>query len=129
LGSIIITPEIWDYIVYLLQLIYGKKAALPPVFNTPEERKFYEAQQAAEKRIANLRSKNAETDGEFLIKMLLAINYSFPSLTFDYLFNQTMAQIQWLYNYALESVSYEVSAQACAAGNMKKNKKLEFFIK
>jgi hypothetical protein len=67
---------------------------LPPTFNTPEEKKFYEAQQAAEKRIANLRKENSSTDEDFLIKMLLAITYSFPNLSFDYLFNQTMAQIQ-----------------------------------
>ena len=127
-GNVIMTSEIWDYIIYILQLSYGKKVVLPPTFNTPEERKFYEAQQAAEKRIANLRKENSPTDEDFLIKMLLAITYSFPNLSFDYLFNQTMAQIQWLYKYALESVSYEVNAQACATGNMKKNKKLEFFI-
>ena len=67
---------------------------LPPTFNTPEERKFYEAQQATEKRIAKLRATNKQADEDFLIKMLLAITYSFPNLSFDYLFNQTMAQIQ-----------------------------------
>lgn len=128
LGDVIMTNEIWDYITYVLQLTYGKKVVLPPTFNTPEERKFYMAQQAAEKRIAELRKNNKPVDDDFLIKMLLAITYSFPNLSFDYLFNQTMAQIQWLYKYALESVSYEVNAQACATGNMKKNKKLEFFI-
>jgi hypothetical protein len=30
---------------------------------------------------------------------------------------------------AAQEVSYSVNAQACAAGNMKKGKKLEFFIK
>jgi hypothetical protein len=47
----------------------------------------------------------------------------------DYLINQTMAQIQWLQKQAAGAVSYEVNAQAFAAGNMKKGKKLEFFIK
>jgi hypothetical protein len=64
-----------------------------------------------------------------LMKNLLSITYSFPSLTFDYLFDQTMAQIHWLAKYAAQEVSYRVSAQACAAGNMKKGSKLEFFIK
>lgn len=128
-GDVIITPEIWDYIVYLLQLTYGKKVVLPPTFSSEEERKFYEAQKAAEAKIAEIRSKNNSTDDEILIKMLLCITYKFPSLTFDYLFNQTMAQIHWLHNYAKGSVSYEVNAQACAMGNMKKNQKLDFFIK
>lgn len=59
----------------------------------------------------------------------LAITYAFPSITFDYLFNQTMAQIQWLQKKAAGAVSYEVNAQAYAAGNVKKGKKLDFFIK
>lgn len=128
-GDVIITPEIWDYIVYLLQLTYGKKVVLPPTFSSEEERKFYEAQKAAEAKIAEIRSKNNDSDDEILIKMLLCITYKFPSLTFDYLFNQTMAQIHWLHNLAKGSVSYEVNAQACAMGNMKKNQKLDFFIK
>jgi hypothetical protein len=40
-----------------------------------------------------------------------------------------MAQIQWLQTHAAGAVSYEVNAQAFAAGNTKKGKKLEFFIK
>ena len=61
--------------------------------------------------------------------MMLTITYKFPSLTIDYLFNQTMAQIQWLQRMAAGAVSYEVNAQAFAAGNVKKGKKLDFFIK
>jgi hypothetical protein len=64
-----------------------------------------------------------------LAKILLYITYAFPSITIDYLINQTMAQIRWLQKYAAGAVSYEVSAQALAAGNMKKGKKLDFFIK
>lgn len=63
------------------------------------------------------------------MKLLLRITYSFPSLTFDYLLDQTMAQILWLHTYAAGAVSYEVNAQAFAAGNMKKESKLDFFIK
>jgi hypothetical protein len=40
-----------------------------------------------------------------------------------------MAQILWLQKYAAGAVSYEVNAQAFAAGNVKKGKKLDFFIK
>jgi hypothetical protein len=40
-----------------------------------------------------------------------------------------MAQIQWLQKYAAGAVSYEVNAKAFAAGNVKKGKKLDFFIK
>jgi hypothetical protein len=59
----------------------------------------------------------------------LAITYAFPSITIDYLLDQTMAQIQWLQKYAAGAVSYEVNAKAYAAGNVKKGKKLDFFIK
>lgn len=50
-------------------------------------------------------------------------------MTIDYLVDQTMAQIQWLQKHAAGAVSYEVNAQAFAAGNVKKGKKLDFFIK
>jgi hypothetical protein len=44
-------------------------------------------------RIQKIKNKNKKTDVNGVMKNLLAITYSFPSLTFDYLFNQTMAQI------------------------------------
>ena len=79
-------------------------------------------------KIARLKAKK-NGDKDALIKIMLSITYAFPSFTIDYLFNQTMAQIQWLQQYAAKSVSYEVNAQAFAAGNMKKGQKLDFFIK
>lgn len=86
------------------------------------------AQREQEEKIAKLKqSRNGDKDG--LAKILLSITYAFPSITIDYLCNQTMAQIQWLQKYAAGAVSYEVNAQAMAAGNMKKGKKLDFFIK
>jgi hypothetical protein len=85
------------------------------------------AQQAANEKIRRMRAKKGDAEG--LIKMMLVITYKFPSLTIDYLFNQTMAQIQWLQKMAAGAVSYEVNAQAFAAGNTKKGKKLDFFIK
>ncbi len=86
------------------------------------------AQREQEEKIAKLKqSRNGDKDG--LAKILLSITYAFPSITIDYLCNQTMAQIQWLQKYAAGAMSYEVNAQAMAAGNMKKGKKLEFFIK
>ena len=86
------------------------------------------AQREQEEKIAKLKqSHNSDKDG--LAKVLLSITYAFPSITIDYLCNQTMAQIQWLQKYAAGAVSYEVNAQALAAGNMKKGKKLDFFIK
>ena len=86
------------------------------------------AQTEQEEKIAKLKqSHNSDKDG--LAKVLLSITYAFPSITIDYLCNQTMAQIQWLQKYAAGAVSYEVNAQALAAGNMKKGKKLDFFIK
>jgi hypothetical protein len=57
------------------------------------------------------------------------ITYAFPSLTIDYLFNQTMAQIRWLQEHAAGAVSYSFNEKAMAAGNVKKGKKLDFFIK
>jgi hypothetical protein len=63
------------------------------------------------------------------MKNILSITYSFPSITIDYLFDQTLAQIHWLAKMAAQEVSYSVNAQAFAAGNMKRGKKLEFFIK
>ena len=86
------------------------------------------AQREQEEKIAKLKqSRNGDKDG--LAKILLSITYAFPSITIDYLCNQTMAQIQWLQKYAAGAMSYEVNAQALAAGNMKKGKKLDFFIK
>ena len=86
------------------------------------------AQREQEEKIAKLKqSRDGDKDG--LAKILLSITYAFPSITIDYLCNQTMAQIQWLQKYAAGAVSYEVNAQALAAGNMKKGKKLDFFIK
>lgn len=61
------------------------------------ERQFYLAQQKAEQKINRLRAKQAqqnETDKDLLMKVFLAIMYAFPSFTFDYLLDQTMAQIQ-----------------------------------
>ena len=86
------------------------------------------AQKEKEDKINRIKSQR-QSDKDGLIKIILSITYAFPSLTFDFLFNQTMAQIQWLQKYAAGAVSYEVNAQAMAAGNMKKGKKLDFFIK
>lgn len=128
--NIIINPDIWEYILYILQLSCGIRVVKPPTFNSEEERKWYLAQKANEDRIAKIRAKNqSKQDEDQLLKILLSIIYSFPSFTMDYLINQTMAQIQWLQKQAAGAVSYEVNAQAFAAGNMKKGKKLEFFIK
>lgn len=86
------------------------------------------AQREQEEKIAKLK-QSRDNDKDGLAKVLLSITYAFPSITIDYLCNQTMAQIQWLQKYAAGAVSYEVNAQALAAGNMKKGKKLDFFIK
>jgi hypothetical protein len=78
-------------------------------------------------KIQQIKSQKT-SDGDSLIKSFLTIQYKF-NLSFDYLAEQTMAQIQWLQQYAAGAVSYEVNAQAFAAGNTKKGKKLDFFIK
>ena len=124
----IITEEIWERIVYLLKLSCGEKVMPPLTFDSEEARKFYLAQKAAEERINRIRSQGKQ-DVDSLSKMMLSIIYAFPSITIDYLWNQTLAQIQWLQKYAAGAVSYEVNAKAFAAGNIKKGKKLDFFIK
>jgi hypothetical protein len=66
----------------------------PQIFHSPEERAFYLKQQELEEKIKKIKDDNKENgDKEGLLKSMLSITYSFPSLTFDYLFNQTMAQI------------------------------------
>ena len=127
-NDITITAEIWDHILYLLKLSCGEKVVQPPVFDSEEARKLYLAQQEQEEKIRRIKSQGNH-DKEGLIKGLLAITYAFPSITIDYLLDQTMAQIQWLQKYAAGAMSYEVNAKAYAAGNVKKGKKLDFFIK
>lgn len=64
------------------------------VFKTEAAKKFFLAQREADEMIKSLRENNSNGDSEALIKTFLRITYAFPSLTFDYLSNQTMAQIQ-----------------------------------
>lgn len=130
INNVTITEEIWEYILYLLKLSYGEKVEKPLTFDSEEARQFYLAQKAQEEKIAALKAKNPkQTDENGLMKMMLSITYAFPSITIDYLWEQTMAQIHWLQKYAAGAMSYEVNAQAFAAGNVKKGKKLDFFIK
>ena len=124
----IITEEIWEYVLYLLKLSYGEKVTPPLTFDSEEARKFYLAQKAAEERIKKIKGAKAG-DIDSLSKMMLSITYAFPSFSFEYLWDQTLAQILWLQKYAAGAMSYEVNAQAFAAGNVKKGKKLDFFIK
>lgn len=125
-----ITEEIWDYIIYLLKLSYGEKVTKPLTFDSEEAKQFYLKQKELENKIRKTKEKGSQdSSSDSIMKIFLSIIYAFPSLTIDYLFDQTMAQIQWLQNYAAGSVSYEVNAKAFAAGNMKKGSKLDFFIK
>lgn len=125
--NITITSEIWEYILYLLRLSCGEKVEKPRIFSSEDERQFYLAQKKMEEKIKKIKSQKPG-DSEALLKSFLTIQYKF-NLSFDYLAEQTLAQIQWLQGYAAGAVSYEVNAQAFAAGNMKKGKKLDFFIK
>ncbi len=127
IGDNTITEEIWERIIYLLKLSCGEKVTPPPTFDSEEARKLYLAQKAAEEKIRKIRSQKGDADT--ISKMMLSITYAFPSITIDYLWNQTLAQIQWLQKYAAGAMSYEVNAKAFAAGNVKKGKKLDFFIK
>ena len=127
-NGVTITPQIWNYIVYLLKLSQGERVTQPRTFSSPEERAFYLKQMEYEEKIKKIK-QDAKNDKDGIIKMCLYITYCFPSLTLDYLFNQTMAQIYWLQKIAAESVSYSFNEKAFAAGNVKKGKKLDFFIK
>lgn len=144
IDGVTITKEIWEYFIYVLKLCYGERAskpqAMPSLENMSEEaRKFFLAQQEMEKKLQKIRKtgKHYDSSGKLInnefddgiAKIFLTIIYEFPSLTFDYLYQQTMAQILWLQRYAAGAMSYEVNAQAFAAGNFKKGKKLEPFIK
>lgn len=144
IDGVIITKEIWEYFIYVLKLCYGEKARKPqaPISlegMSEEARKFFLAQQELEAKLQKIRRTGIHYDSngkaiqntsdDAIAKIFLTIIYEFPSLTFDYLFQQTMAQILWLQRYAAGAMSYEVNAQAFAAGNFKKGKKLEPFIK
>lgn len=126
-----IDSEIWDYLVFIIKLSCGEKIEKPRDLSSisPAEKKWIEAQKKMQERIDSIKSKARQVDKDVIIKMLLSITYAFPALNFDYLFDQTMAQIKWLQKYAAESVSYNVNSMAYAAGNVKKNSKLDFFIK
>jgi len=129
-NGVIMTNEICDYALYILKLSCGEKVSAPLVFTSEAARKFYLAQKKNDEIISSIRSqsgKNKDKDG--LLKTFLSIEYSFPSYSHEYLLDQTMVQIQWLQKLAAGAVSYEVNAKAFAAGNTKKNSKLEFFIK
>ena len=125
--DITITEEVWEYILYVLRLSCGEKVEKPRTFASEDERQFYLAQKKMEEKIKNIKAQKPG-DSDSLLKSFLTIQYKFH-LSFDYLAEQTLAQIQWLQGYAAGAVSYEVNAQAFAAGNMKKGKKLDFFIK
>ena len=127
IGNITITNDIWEYILYVLKLSCGEKVEKPRTFTSEDERQFYLAQKKMDEKIKKIKSQKPG-DSEGLIKSFLTIQYKF-NLSFEYLAEQTMAQIQWLQTHAAGAVSYEVNAQAFAAGNMKKGKKLDFFIK
>ena len=111
----------------MLRLSCGEKVEKPRTFDSEDERQFYLAQKKMEEKIKTIKSQKPG-DSDALLKSFLTIQYKF-NLSFDYLAEQTVAQIQWLQTHAAGAVSYEVNAQAFAAGNMKKGKKLDFFIK
>ena len=126
-GTVTITSDICNYIIYVLKLSCGEESAKPKIFATEAAREMYLAQLEFEKKIRKIKSKAGDNDS--LIKSMLTIIYCIPSFTFDYLFSLTMAQIRWLHNYAAKSASYEITAKAYAAGNLKKGKTPDFFIK
>jgi len=126
-GAVTITSDIWNYLIYVLKLSCGEKEKKPMIFTDEASKQLYLAQLEMEKRVNKIKNGGGKGDDVQILKMLLSIIYQFPSLTLDYLFNQTMAQIHWLYGYAMKSVSYEVTSAAYTAGNLKKGTKLHFF--
>lgn len=126
-GAVTITADIWNYLIYVLKLSCGEKEKKPMVFTDEASKQLYLAQLEMEKRVNKIKNGDGKGDDTQILKMLVSIIYQFPSLTLDYLFNQTMAQIHWLYGYAMKSVSYEVTSAAYTAGNLKKGTKLRFF--
>lgn len=126
-GVVTITSDIWNYLIYVLKLSCGEKEKKPMVFTDEASKQLYLAQLEMEKRVNKIKNGDGKGDDTQILKMLVSIIYQFPSLTLDYLFNQTMAQIHWLYGYAMKSVSYEVTSAAYTAGNLKKGTKLHFF--
>ena len=126
-NDVTITEEIWEYVLYVLRLSCGEKVEKPRTFASEDERQFYLAQKKMEEKIKKIKAQ-APGDSEGLLNSFLSIQYAF-NLSFEYLAEQTMAQIHWLQKHAAGAVSYEVNAKAFAAGNMKKGKKLDFFIK
>ena len=68
----------------LVQLSYGEKTSLPPVFDSEAARELYLAQKKNEDRIRQLRAQKSSNE-EGLLKMFLSIIYAFPSITFDWL--------------------------------------------
>lgn len=127
-NDITITSDIWNYIIYVLKLSCGEKESKPITFQDERSKQLYLAQKEFEQQVNKIKGKSGG-DNEQLLKIILTITYEIPSLTFDYLLNQTMAQIHWLYNYAAKSVSYKITAKAYAAGNLKKGSSPDFFIK
>lgn len=92
INDITMTAQIWNYLIYVLKLSCGEKTTQPLVFDSPEAKEFFLKQQEYENRINKVKANKEGTD-DGLAKVLLAITYSFPSLTIDYLLQQTMAQI------------------------------------
>ena len=75
----------------MLKLSCGEKVEKPRTFGSEAERKFYLAQKEMDERIKKIKSQK-QGDSEGLLKAFLSIQYKF-NLSFDYLAEQTMAQI------------------------------------
>ena len=124
-----ITREVLEYLFYVIKESNGERVEEPHQFASEAERAFYLAQKEYEDQIKSMRQKQQGGGQDAMLKIFLSITYVFPSFTFEYLFEQTLAQIRWLQKYAAEATSYEVNKEIFAAGNMKKGSKLNFFIK
>lgn len=122
---------LWDYILYIIWISFGEKRDKPKIFNSEAEEEFFKLQKESEDRIKQIRSRGVNITNDHsnnknqLLSVFSVIMYSFKQLDFNFLFNCTNAQINWLYQQAYKIANYEVEAKAFAAGNMKK--KLKFF--
>jgi hypothetical protein len=99
-NSVEITREVLEYLLYVIKESNGEQVEEPHQFASEAERAFYLAQKEYEDQIKNIRQKQQGDSQDAMLKIFLSITYVFPSFTFEYLFEQTLAQIRWLQKYS-----------------------------
>lgn len=125
IGNIILTEQLFNYIVYIVRRLNGEEVDEPIVAENPEDQAFLNQMAIMNEKVRQIKTSNGVKE-DALLKVFVTIGYSFPQFNFDYLLNQTMYQILWLHKYAAKQINYSVEEKAYATGNMKK--KLKFFL-